>query len=152
PAKPELRPARLQAGAWRRGPPAAGGGVSSSSPKPQAPSLAKRGFDTRTFPRYDRATVPAFRRLPTQEFLMAMPLLLPKSFQLLPLVLAVFAAAPLRAADLEAIDRTILKEPAYRSEPGYCLLVFGAEAKTRVWLVVDGPRLFVDRNANGDLT
>src|SRR5262249_40372288 len=30
-------------------------------------------------------------------------------------------------------------------------LVFGAEAKTRVWLVLDGDTLYVDRNANGDL-
>jgi hypothetical protein len=34
----------------------------------------------------------------------------------------------------------------------YCLLVFGPEAKTRVWLVVDGDTLYVDRNGNGDLT
>src|SRR4029453_11953400 len=32
------------------------------------------------------------------------------------------------------------------------LLVFGPEAKTRVWLVVDGDDLYVDANANGDLT
>jgi hypothetical protein len=30
--------------------------------------------------------------------------------------------------------------------------VFGPEATTRVWLVVDGDFLYVDRNANGDLT
>ena len=28
-------------------------------------------------------------------------------------------------ADLTKIDRTIAKEPAYKSKPKYCLLVFG---------------------------
>ena len=55
-------------------------------------------------------------------------------------------------ADLTKIDRTIAKEPAYTSKPKYCLLVFGPEAKTRVWLVPDGDTLYVDRNGNGDLT
>jgi hypothetical protein len=31
-------------------------------------------------------------------------------------------------------------------------LVFGPEAKTRIWLVQDGDDLYVDRNGNGDLT
>src|SRR5262249_10566843 len=45
------------------------------------------------------------------------------------------------------------KEPTYHSgSPGYCLLLFGPEARTRVWLVFDGDHLFIDRNANGDLT
>jgi hypothetical protein len=56
------------------------------------------------------------------------------------------------AADLSKVERTIAKEPAYRSKPKYCLLVFGPEAKTRVWLVQDGDSLYVDRNGNGDLT
>jgi hypothetical protein len=30
--------------------------------------------------------------------------------------------------------------------------VFGAEAKARAWLVLDGDTLYVDRNGNGDLT
>src|SRR5215470_8211301 len=61
--------------------------------------------------------------------------------------------APASAADLTKIDRTIAKEPAYQStSPKYCLLVFGPEAKTRVWLVLDGGVLYVDRNGNGDLT
>jgi hypothetical protein len=60
---------------------------------------------------------------------------------------------PVAAADLTKIDRRIAREPAYRSRaPKYCLLVFGPETKTRVWLVVDGDRLYVDRNGNGDLT
>jgi hypothetical protein len=40
----------------------------------------------------------------------------------------------------------------YQSTPRYCLLVFGPEARTRVWLVQDGATLYVDRNGNGDLT
>ena len=55
--------------------------------------------------------------------------------------------------DLSKIDRTIGKEPAYRTQsPKYCLLLFGPGARTRVWLVHDGDRLYVDRNGNGDLT
>jgi hypothetical protein len=61
--------------------------------------------------------------------------------------------APASADDLTTIDRTIKKEPAYQSKtPKYCLLVLGPDAKTRVWLVVDGDRLYIDRNGNGDLT
>jgi hypothetical protein len=56
------------------------------------------------------------------------------------------------AADLSKIDRTIAKEPAYQSKPKYCLVVFGADAGTMVWLVLDGDVLYVDRNGNGDLT
>lgn len=56
-------------------------------------------------------------------------------------------------ADLTTIQRTIQKEPAYRTgSPKYGLAVFGPEAKTHVWLVHDGPTLYVDRNGNGDLT
>lgn len=63
------------------------------------------------------------------------------------------AAASAAAADLVQIDRTIRKLPSSRGEtPRYCLLVFGPEAKTRVWAVVDDKRLYIDRNANGDLT
>src|SRR5260221_55230 len=56
------------------------------------------------------------------------------------------------AADLAKVDRTIIREPAYQSTPKYCLMVFGPEARTRVWLVQDGDTLYVDRNGNGDLT
>src|SRR5262249_34375204 len=56
------------------------------------------------------------------------------------------------AADLSQIDRTIAKEPAYKSKPRYCLLAFGPAAKTRVWLVLDGDVLYADRNGNSDLT
>lgn len=63
-----------------------------------------------------------------------------------------FCARPASAADLTRIERTIAKEPAYKGQPKYFLLVFGPEARTRVWLVLDGDVLYVDRNGNGDLT
>ncbi len=63
-----------------------------------------------------------------------------------------FSTTASAAVDLTKIERKILKEPAYRSKPKYCLLVLGPEAKTRVWLVLDGETLYVDRNGNGDLT
>ncbi len=68
------------------------------------------------------------------------------------LVLPALCAIGVSAADLSKVERVIAKEPAYRSKPKYCLLVFGPEAKTRVWLVQDGETLYVDRNGNGDLT
>jgi hypothetical protein len=62
-------------------------------------------------------------------------------------------AAPGNAVDYAKIDRSIAKEPANRSKaPKYCLLAYGREAKARVWLVLDGDVLYVDRNGNGDLT
>ncbi len=68
----------------------------------------------------------------------------------LPAVLLVAGAAG--AADLSKIDRTINKEPSYQGKPKYCLLVFGPEARTRVWLAQDDEAVYVDRNGNGDLT
>lgn len=60
---------------------------------------------------------------------------------------------PASAVDLSKIDRSIAKEPAYQTKtPRYCLLVFGPEARHRVWLVLDGDILHVDKNGNGDLT
>jgi hypothetical protein len=67
-------------------------------------------------------------------------------------VLLLAAGGPAWAADLARIDRTIKKEPKYAGHPRYCLLVFGPEAKHRVWIVQDGNTLYVDRNGNGDLT
>jgi hypothetical protein len=70
------------------------------------------------------------------------------------LAAAVLLLPPLaEAADLAKIERKIAKEPAYQTAtPKYCLLVFGLDAKTRVWLVQDGDTLYVDRNGNGDMT
>src|SRR5690242_18331473 len=72
-------------------------------------------------------------------------------------VTLLLAAAWLAAGPADAgppkIDRTILKEPAYRTKaPRYGLLLFGPEGRDRVWLVLDGDTLYVDRNGNGDLT
>jgi hypothetical protein len=65
----------------------------------------------------------------------------------------VLTAGLLPAADLGKVDRRIRKEPAYQTKtPKYGLLVFGPEAADRVWLVLDGDTLYVDRNGNGDLT
>jgi hypothetical protein len=67
--------------------------------------------------------------------------------------LCLFALSSAAAAgDLANVERTIVREPAYRFRPKYCLLVFGPDAQTRVWLVQDGDTLYVDRNGNGDLT
>jgi|HubBroStandDraft_6_1064221.scaffolds.fasta_scaffold64812_1 hypothetical protein len=68
--------------------------------------------------------------------------------------LAVGNDAPPRATKdlLEEIPRAITKEPNYGSPPRYALLVFGHQAKARVWIVEDGKTLYVDKNGNGDLT
>jgi len=50
------------------------------------------------------------------------------------------------------IDRTIIKEPAYQSTPKYSLMTLGDRGDVKVWMIEDGRRLFVDKNANGDLT
>jgi hypothetical protein len=71
----------------------------------------------------------------------------------LPLLVALTVAPPTVSVDLSKIDRSIAKEPVYQTRlPKYCLLVFGPEAKARVWLVLDGNDLYIDRNGNGDLT
>ena len=69
------------------------------------------------------------------------------------IVALLLAASPALGVDLAKIDRTIAKEPAYQSKtPRYGLLVFGPEAKSRAWVVLDGDFFYVDRNCNGDLT
>lgn len=62
------------------------------------------------------------------------------------------ALMPASAAEVSNIDRTIRKEPAYKTKPLYFLLWFGPEAKTRVWVVLDGEDVYIDQNGNGDLT
>jgi hypothetical protein len=70
----------------------------------------------------------------------------------LALALSCFALGSV-LADPPKIDRTIKKEPVYRTKnPKYGLLALGREGKDRVWLVLDGDVLYVDRNGNGDLT
>jgi hypothetical protein len=63
-----------------------------------------------------------------------------------------WSSLPVGATDLTKIDRSIVKEPQYKTEPHYALVVLGPKAEQRVWLVVDGEVLYVDRNGNGDLT
>ena len=70
----------------------------------------------------------------------------------LALAVGCLAAAP-AWADPPGVDRTVGKEPAYRSRaPEYGLLAFGPDGRDRVWLIRDGDTLYVDRNGNGDLT
>src|SRR6516165_162719 len=76
-----------------------------------------------------------------------------RTHALLAAVLLLLFAPVAQATDLAKIERKIAKEPAYQTKsPRYCLLVFGLDAKTRVWLVQDGDTLYVDRRGNGDLT
>jgi hypothetical protein len=68
------------------------------------------------------------------------------------LILALLACSA-NGQDVSKIDRTVAKEPPYTTKsPLYCLLLFGPEAKAKVWLVLDGDKLYVDRNGNGELT
>jgi hypothetical protein len=81
-------------------------------------------------------------------------------------MLAVASCRPAeqQTIDLAGIDRCLVKEPGYQHQPKYFLLVFGPQAKTRAWVVIDAVAepasphhtiygsLYVDRNASGDLT
>jgi hypothetical protein len=63
------------------------------------------------------------------------------------------ATLPASGVDYATIDRTLAREPAYRSRsPKYALLLFGPEAKLRVWLALDGDAAYLDRNGDGNLT
>ena len=87
---------------------------------------------------------------------------IPKAFApFIPLVLALSHAAAADVPDLSKIDRTIRKEPVYTAkQPLYGLLVFGPKADKHVWIVLDKSKpglgyydvLYLDRNADGDLT
>jgi hypothetical protein len=68
------------------------------------------------------------------------------------------AAGPI---DFSTTPRTIGKLPAFKAaKPLYGLFLFGSKGETRVWAVLDKSRadapaydlLYLDRNANGDLT
>jgi hypothetical protein len=63
----------------------------------------------------------------------------------------VVGSATADAADLSRIERVVGREPAYGAQPHYCLLVFGPEAETRIWLVMAGETLYVSNNI-GELT
>ncbi len=57
------------------------------------------------------------------------------------------------AADLTQVERRIAKEPSYETDsPKYFLIALGPDAKARVWIVIDGQVMYVDRNGNNDLT
>ena len=75
-----------------------------------------------------------------------------KNVLLLAMSIFILCSRPPFAVDLTKIDRGIGRQPAYKSAPKYCLIVLGPDAKTRIWLVIDDNRLYVDRNGNGDLT
>ena len=62
------------------------------------------------------------------------------------------ATDPLTPKALLAVDRTIAKEPRYDGPPLYLLLAFGPDSADRVWAVLDGVVLYLDKNGNGDLT
>lgn len=63
------------------------------------------------------------------------------------------AAPPTPKSASPAPRPRLVREPRYTSgAPQYCLLQLGDRSPTHVWLVVDGSTLYVDRNANGDLT
>jgi hypothetical protein len=69
-----------------------------------------------------------------------------------PLLVCVLFWPAIAAADMVSIDRTLRRQPQYASKPQYCLLLFGPEAKTRVWLVAAGEEFYADTNGDGDLT
>ena len=67
-------------------------------------------------------------------------------------VTLLFAGGLAAALDFDKLDRRIAKEPDYQSKPLYGLAILGSDAKMHVWMVLDGERLYVDKNCNGDLT
>jgi hypothetical protein len=76
-----------------------------------------------------------------------------RRFCFLAMLTSLAFAGQTRAVDRAKNDRSLCKEPTYQSKgPQYCLLVFGPEAAIRVWVVLDGDVLYLDRNGNGDLT
>jgi hypothetical protein len=63
------------------------------------------------------------------------------------------AVAPVAAVDYDKVERKLTREPAYQSKkPRYALLLFGPQARLRVWVVLDGETVYLDRNGDGDLT
>src|SRR5262245_47310583 len=75
------------------------------------------------------------------------------SWLLTAILTLVFTGPAAPAVDLTKVERTLAREPAYQTNaPKYGLLVFGPEAKSRAWVVLDGDVLCVDRNCNSDLT
>jgi hypothetical protein len=86
---------------------------------------------------------------------------LPAALSAAALTLGLGPAPAAEMPDLSKVDRALKKEPAYVcKKPLYGLAVLGPKADRKVWLVLDkskpdAPRydvLYVDRNADGDLT
>jgi hypothetical protein len=73
-------------------------------------------------------------------------------YRTLALLASVVLGPAVAAADVGPIDRTLRRQPAYAARPHYCLLLFGPEGKTRVWLVAAGEEFYADVNGDGDLT
>ncbi len=46
----------------------------------------------------------------------------------------------------------LTKEPQYQSTPRYCLIAIGSNREKKMWTVMDDLTMYVDLNANGDLT
>jgi hypothetical protein len=66
---------------------------------------------------------------------------------------AIFAGTARAATNaVNPLAATLTKEPKYQSTPKYCLVTLGDSGDVKLWMVEDGRRLFVDKNANGDLT
>jgi hypothetical protein len=67
--------------------------------------------------------------------------------------MATLTGSAASGVDYSKVSRAITKEPVYQSKtPKYALLLFGREAKLRIWLVLDGETIYLDRNGDGDLT
>jgi len=71
--------------------------------------------------------------------------------RLLPVALLVVAGlSPAPAADLSKLDRTLPNEPKYHTPaPKYCLLAFGADARTTAWVVHDGTVVHLHASPDG---
>jgi hypothetical protein len=72
-------------------------------------------------------------------------------YRTLPFVGWVLLWPALATADPGPIDRTLRRQPAYAAKPHYCLLLFGPEGTTRVWLVAAGEAFYADTTGDGDL-
>jgi hypothetical protein len=81
------------------------------------------------------------RRKPMEDFMKCLFLLL-----------ALLNVPSVHSDDLAKMRLPPRLEPQYVSQPAYLLLVFGQEASTAVWVVADAEHVYIDRNANGDLT
>lgn len=62
-------------------------------------------------------------------------------------------APPAVAQPAKAVDHPVPRQPKYTaSRQVFCRLAFAAKRERNVWLAIDGDRLYLDRNADRDLT